>query len=47
MTVQLVHVVHRGGGAAILDLVAGHVKVGSMTFATDDCRSSDNRNHKR
>jgi tripartite-type tricarboxylate transporter receptor subunit TctC len=27
-------VVYRGGGAAILDLVAGHVKVGSMTLAT-------------
>jgi tripartite-type tricarboxylate transporter receptor subunit TctC len=32
--VKLVHVVYRGGGAAILDLVAGHVKVGSMTLAT-------------
>jgi tripartite-type tricarboxylate transporter receptor subunit TctC len=32
--VRLVHVVYRGGGAAILDLVAGHVKVGSMTLAT-------------
>jgi tripartite-type tricarboxylate transporter receptor subunit TctC len=31
---KLVHVVYRGGGAAILDLVAGHVKVGSMTLAT-------------
>jgi tripartite-type tricarboxylate transporter receptor subunit TctC len=31
---KLVHVVYRGGGAAILDLVAGHVKVGSMTVAT-------------
>jgi len=29
-----VHVVYRGGGAATLDLVAGHVKVGSMTLAT-------------
>jgi tripartite-type tricarboxylate transporter receptor subunit TctC len=29
--IKLVHVVYRGGGAAILDLVAGHVKVGSMT----------------
>ena len=26
--------VYRGGGAAILDLVAGHVKVGSMTLST-------------
>jgi tripartite-type tricarboxylate transporter receptor subunit TctC len=32
--VRLVHVTYRGGGAAILDLVAGHVKVGSMTLAT-------------
>ena len=32
--VKLVHVTYRGGGAAILDLVAGHVKVGSMTAAT-------------
>jgi len=31
--VKLVHVVYRGGGAAILDLVAGHVKLGSMTLA--------------
>ncbi len=32
--IKLVHVVYRGGGAAILDLVAAHVKVGSMTLAT-------------
>jgi tripartite-type tricarboxylate transporter receptor subunit TctC len=32
--IKLVHVVYRGGGAAVLDLVAGHVKVGSMTLAT-------------
>ena len=32
--IKLVHVVYRGGSAAILDLVAGHVKVGSMTLAT-------------
>ncbi len=32
--VKLVHVVYRGGGAAILDLVAGHVKAGSMTLST-------------
>ena len=32
--VKLVHVVYRGGGAAIRDLVAGHVKVGSMTLST-------------
>jgi tripartite-type tricarboxylate transporter receptor subunit TctC len=31
---KLAHVVYRGGGAAILDLVAGHVKVGSMTLST-------------
>ena len=31
---KLTHVVYRGGGSAILDLVAGHVKVGSMTLAT-------------
>jgi tripartite-type tricarboxylate transporter receptor subunit TctC len=32
--VKLTHVVYRGGGAAILDLVAGHVKFGSMTLST-------------
>ena len=32
--VKLVHVVYRGGGSAIQDLVAGHVKVGSMTLST-------------
>src|SRR5260370_23819984 len=32
--IKLTHVVYRGGGAAILDLVAGHVKFGSMTLAT-------------
>ena len=32
--VKLSHVTYRGGGAAILDLVAGHVKVGSMTLST-------------
>ena len=32
--VKLVHVAYRGGGAAIQDLVAGHVKVGSMTLST-------------
>jgi tripartite-type tricarboxylate transporter receptor subunit TctC len=31
---KLVHVAYRGGGAAILDLVAGQVKLGSMTLAT-------------
>jgi tripartite-type tricarboxylate transporter receptor subunit TctC len=32
--VKLSHVVYRGGGQAIQDLVAGHVKVGSMTLST-------------
>lgn len=32
--VKLVHVTYRGGGSAILDLVAGHLKVGSMTLST-------------
>lgn len=32
--VKLVHVAYRGGGAAIQDLIAGHVKVGSMTIST-------------
>ena len=32
--IRLTHVVYRGGGAAILDLVAGHVKLGSMTLST-------------
>ena len=32
--IKVVHVTYRGGGAAILDLVAGHVKVGSMTLST-------------
>jgi tripartite-type tricarboxylate transporter receptor subunit TctC len=32
--VKLLHVAYRGGGAAIQDLVAGHVKVGSMTLST-------------
>jgi tripartite-type tricarboxylate transporter receptor subunit TctC len=32
--VNLMHVSYRGGGAAILDLVAGHVKMGSMTVST-------------
>jgi tripartite-type tricarboxylate transporter receptor subunit TctC len=32
--VKLDHVAYRGGGAAIQDLVAGHVKVGSMTLTT-------------
>ena len=32
--VKLVHVVYRGGSVAIQDLVAGHVKVGSMAIST-------------
>lgn len=32
--IKLTHVSYRGGGAAILDLVAGHVKMGSMTVST-------------
>ena len=32
--VKLTHVAYRGGGSAILDLVAGHVKMGSMTLST-------------
>jgi len=32
--VKLEHVTYRGGGSAIVDLVAGHVKVGSMTLST-------------
>jgi tripartite-type tricarboxylate transporter receptor subunit TctC len=32
--VKLSHIVYRGGGTAIQDLVAGHVKVGSMTLST-------------
>ena len=31
---KLIHVVYRGGGVAILDVVAGHVKVASMTLST-------------
>lgn len=32
--VKLSHVTYRGGGSAIVDLVAGHLKVGSMTLST-------------
>ena len=31
---NLVHVPHKGGGTAILDVVAGHVKVASMNWST-------------
>jgi tripartite-type tricarboxylate transporter receptor subunit TctC len=31
---KTVHVAYRGGGSAIQDLVAGHVKIGSMTLST-------------
>ena len=31
---KVVHVAYRGGGSAIQDLVAGHVKIGSMTLST-------------
>ena len=32
--IKLVHIAYRGGGQAIHDLIAGHVKVGCMTFST-------------
>ncbi len=32
--VKLTHIAYRGGGNAIFDLVAGHVKFGSMTLST-------------
>ena len=32
--VKLVHVPHRGGGTAMGDLIAGHTKMGSLTWAT-------------
>jgi tripartite-type tricarboxylate transporter receptor subunit TctC len=31
---NLRHVPYKGGGAAIIDLVAGHVKIGAMTWST-------------
>lgn len=32
--IKLSHITYRGGGAAIQDLIGGHVKVGSMTWST-------------
>jgi tripartite-type tricarboxylate transporter receptor subunit TctC len=32
--IKLVHVAHRGGAGALVDLLAGHVKVGMMSFST-------------
>jgi tripartite-type tricarboxylate transporter receptor subunit TctC len=32
--VNLIHVGYKGGGAAIMDLIGGHVEVGSMTLST-------------
>lgn len=32
--VKLVHIPHRGGNTAVADLVAGHVKMGSLTWST-------------
>jgi tripartite-type tricarboxylate transporter receptor subunit TctC len=32
--IKLVHVPHRGGNTAVADLVAGHVKMGSLTWST-------------
>jgi tripartite-type tricarboxylate transporter receptor subunit TctC len=32
--ISLVHVPHRGGNTAVSDLVAGHVKMGSLTWST-------------
>ncbi len=32
--IELVHVPHKGGGAAILDVIAGHVKFASMNWST-------------
>jgi tripartite-type tricarboxylate transporter receptor subunit TctC len=34
LKLNLSHVAYRGGGSAIFDLIAGHVKVGCMTFST-------------
>jgi tripartite-type tricarboxylate transporter receptor subunit TctC len=32
--VKLIHVIYRGGSQAIQDLIAGHVKIGSLTLST-------------
>lgn len=32
--IKLVHIPHRGGNTAVSDLVAGHVKMGSLTWST-------------
>jgi tripartite-type tricarboxylate transporter receptor subunit TctC len=32
--IRLTHVAYRGGAAALLDLLAGHVKVGMMSYST-------------
>jgi tripartite-type tricarboxylate transporter receptor subunit TctC len=32
--IKLVHVPHRGGSTAVTDLLAGHVKMGSLTWST-------------
>jgi tripartite-type tricarboxylate transporter receptor subunit TctC len=32
--IKLVHVPHRGGHSAVTDLLAGHVKMGSLTWST-------------
>lgn len=32
--IKLVHIPHRGGNTAVSDLIAGHVKMGSLTWST-------------
>ncbi|MEA2976979.1 MAG: hypothetical protein QOF19_2499 [Alphaproteobacteria bacterium] len=41
--IKLVHVPYKGGAAALLDLVAGHVKIGMMSYSTagEHIRSSN------
>jgi tripartite-type tricarboxylate transporter receptor subunit TctC len=34
LKLNMMHVAYKGGGSAIFDLIAGHVKVGCMTFST-------------